>query len=132
MINMTNNDRILEFVLRLVNEKYKDEVSLVCCYGSYVTGTANENSDIDFYFVPKTDKAWELTNSFIINGIGYDFWGVNWERLENMANFDDTFVSLVDGARIVYSHSEEDEERFNELKQRITKTIDSPVNVGML
>ena len=129
---MNNNDRILEIVLRLVNKKYKDDVSLVCCYGSYVTGTANENSDIDFYFVPKTDRAWELTNSFIISNIGYDLWGVNWERLENIANFDDTFVSLVDGARIVYSHSAEDEKRFNELKQRITKTIASPVNTDML
>ncbi|MDR2571350.1 MAG: nucleotidyltransferase domain-containing protein [Oscillospiraceae bacterium] len=127
-----NNDKIVEIILNVVKEKYKDDVSLVCIYGSYVNGTANEKSDVDFYFVPKTERAWELTNSFIVNGIGYDFWGVNWERLEKMANFDDTFVSLIDEARIVYSHSAEDEERFNELKQRITKTIASPVNADML
>jgi len=129
---MNNNDRILEILLNIVREKYKDDVSLVCCYGSYVNGTANENSDIDFYFIPKTDKAWELSKTFILNGIGYDFWGTNWERLERIADFDDTFVSLVDGAKIIYSNSKEDEARFINLKQRINETVNSPVNSDML
>jgi predicted nucleotidyltransferase len=133
---MNNNDKILEIILSRVKQKYKDDVSLVCCYGSYVNGTANENSDIDFYFIPKTDTTWdqvdEIAETFILNGIGYDFWGISWERLERMANFDDTFVSLVDEAKIVYSDSQDDEKRFNNLKQRVIDVVNSPINPQML
>jgi len=59
-------------------------------------------------------------------------WGTNWERLERMASFDDTFVSLVDGAKIIYNNSKEDEDRFTNLKQRINEIINSPVNSDML
>jgi len=129
---MKNNDKILEIILNKVKKEYYEDVSLVCCYGSFVNGMENKKSDIDFYFVPKTDRAWELSTTFIVDGIGYDFWGVNWKRLEKMANFNDTFISLVDGAKIVYSHSEDDKQKFNELKQKIKKTVASPLCIEML
>ena len=129
---MNNNEKIIEIILDIVKNKFKNDVSLVCCYGSYANGTADEKSDVDFYFVPKTEKAWELANTFIVNGIGYDFWGISWERLEKIANFDDKFVSLLDGAKVLYSSSAEDEKRFNELKQHIEKIINSPLSADTL
>jgi predicted nucleotidyltransferase len=124
---MNNNDKILQVIQDVVMEKYHDDVSLVCCYGSYVNGATNEKSDIDLYFVPKTDRAWELSTSFILDEIGYDFWGIDWSRLEKMSMFEDMFVSLVDGARVVFRHSEEDEERFINLKRKIENCVSSPV-----
>lgn len=129
---MDNNEAIIQIILDTVKQKYPNDVDLVCCYGSYVNGTATEKSDVDFYFVPKTDKAWELSDTFILDGIGYDFWGIKWERLEKMATFDDTFVSLVAEAKILYSNSPKTEERFCELQQRINKTVNSPVCTDML
>jgi predicted nucleotidyltransferase len=124
---MSNNDKILQVIQDVVMEKYHDDVSLVCCYGSYVNGTANEKSDIDFYFVPKTDRAWELSTTFILDEIGYDFWGIDWSRLEKMSMFEDMFVSLVAGAKVVFRHSEEDEERFISLKRKIENRVSSSV-----
>ncbi len=126
------NDIILEVVLNKVKTDYKDDVSLVCCYGSYVNGTANKMSDIDFYYVPKTDRAYELTKSFILDGIGFDFWPLNWERLEAMATFDNTMVSLVADCNIVYSNCSKDEKRFLDLQKKIQEIKEQEINQDML
>lgn len=126
------NDIILEVILNKINCEYRDDVSLVCCYGSYINGTANEKSDIDIYFVPKTDRAYELSKTFILDGIGFDFWGLSWERLEKISNFDDTLVSLIVDSKIVYCNFKEDEKRFLDLRNKIEDIQREGTNENML
>ncbi len=132
LIMKDRNDAIVEIIINKVKEEYKEDVSLLCCYGSYINGTAHEMSDVDFYFVPKTDRAHELTKTFILDGIGYDFWGISWDRLEKISDFDEPLVSLVADCKIVYCCSEEDEKRFADLQSKIKKTMQEPANERML
>lgn len=127
-----NNQAILKVILDRVKSEYKEDVSLVCCYGSYVNGTANEKSDVDFYYVPKTERARELSTSFIIDGIGYDFWGLSWERLERIVDFKEVLLPLVADSKVMYCCCEEDEKRFLELKEKVQKTKELPLNEKML
>lgn len=128
----SNSDAIIAVILDKVKKEYKDDVSLVCCYGSYVNGTSTTMSDVDFYFVPRTDRANELITTFIIGGIGYDFWAIPWERLERFSNFDEPLVSLVADCRIVYCGREEDRRRFLELQNKIEAIKKQPINRKML
>lgn len=42
--------------IRLLREKVKDEIRLMIVFGSYIAGTATENSDIDILIVAKDSK----------------------------------------------------------------------------
>jgi predicted nucleotidyltransferase len=128
----SRNDEVLDILLSYIENRYKKDISLVCCYGSYVNGTANEKSDVDFYFIPKTERAYEAAMTFIVDGVGYDFWPISWERLERIARFEDTFVSLLEGAKIVYCSDEEDKEKFNSLLKQVTMITEAPRNDHML
>ena len=55
---------IIEWSIKKIEREYKDDVSLLLIYGSYENGTANGLSDVDFYFVPKTERAYKLSKTF--------------------------------------------------------------------
>ena len=67
------NDSIIKWAINRIEDNYKDDVSLLLSYGSYVNGTANSLSDVDFYFIPKTERAYELCTTFIVESVGFEF-----------------------------------------------------------
>jgi hypothetical protein len=123
--------KIIDALLKRIENHYRDDISIVACYGSYITGTSNPKSDLDFYFIPKTEKGYEMCNQFIIDGIGYDFWPVSWERAERIANFGEPIVSIIADAKIVYYCDDGDRKRYDMLKSRIKEMTD-PVNKELL
>ena len=60
------NDKIVEWIKSRTETRYAGEISLVLVYGSYVNGTANEKSDVDCCFIPKTQKGYFMALSFIL------------------------------------------------------------------
>lgn len=55
-------------------------------YGSYVNGTANSRSDVDCYFIPKTERGYSFAADFMIDGVGYDIFPISWERVGRIAD----------------------------------------------
>lgn len=122
---------IVDTLLKRIEKKYKNDISLVVCYGSYITGSAYPSSDIDFFFIPKTKKGYEMSLQFIIDNIGYDFWPLSWERAERIANFEEPMTSIIaDGVAIYYGDSN-DRKRFELLKEKI-KASTNPENKAVL
>ena len=119
--------KIMEALIKKIENKYKDEIAIVVCYGSYITGSAYKKSDLDFFFIPKTDKGKDMQMQFLIDDIGYDFWPLSWERAERIANFKEATVSIIAEGIVVYYDKPEDLKKFNSLKQRI-KEITMAVN----
>ena len=102
------NDKIVEWVVNKIKSDYKDDISLLVIYGSYIKGTANYLSDVDFYFIPKTERAYELCKTFIIEGIGFDWFPMTWERVEGLAEFNESLTPLLGNVKIGYSSSEKE------------------------
>lgn len=119
----TRNDRILNWAINKVRLEYSRDVSLLVVYGSYVNTTADSMSDIDFYFIPKTNKAYQLSRTFIIDGIGYDLFPMSWERVEGLATFNESLTPLLGNAEIVFSVSDEDRKRFEKLRGVLNKNL---------
>ena len=109
------NDRILEWAMRKVRLEYGKDVCLLVVYGSLVNGTEDCLSDVDFYFIPRHDRANELGRIFIVEGIGYDLFPMRWERLEGLATLDESLTPLLGDVKIVYASSGEDRKRFGML-----------------
>jgi hypothetical protein len=59
-----------------------------------------------------------LGTTLIIDGIGCDFWALSWERLEQIANHNESLVSLLTEGEILYYYSNEDLQRFNDLGKK--------------
>lgn len=119
------NDMIVEWAVKRIEEEYKDDVSLLLTYGSYENGTANPLSDVDFYFIPKTERAYELCKTFIVEGVGFDLFPMSWERVEGIAEFNEVLTPCLANVRILFCNSEEDRKRFEELQCRLKKNLNN-------
>lgn len=68
------NEQIINIIFEKIEKDYDNDIAIFSIYSSYVRGDAYEKSDIDFYFIPKTNKGYELHTGFILDYIGYDLW----------------------------------------------------------
>lgn len=118
-----NNEKIIQWLTNRIKDHYSEDIALLLIYGSYVNGTANERSDVDFYFIPKTDRGHEMSKTFIINGIGYDLFPMSWERVEGISAFKESLTPLLANVRIEYAGSEEDLNRFTLLQKKLQNNL---------
>lgn len=115
---MLDLEKLKDTLLEKIKTDYANDVSLVHAHGSFISGNRHNLSDLDLFFVPKTDRGFNLGFTFILENIGIDFWALSWERLERIANHEEVVVSLLTEGNILYYCSEEDLNRFNGLKQK--------------
>ena len=113
----THHQELLDIVLQVIKTNYANDISIMFIYGSCVNGTANDKSDLDMIFVPKTEKGRKLAKTFICQDCGNDLWGTSWERIEQFANYDDMKVSVIADSRLVYYASEDDRQKYEKLKK---------------
>lgn len=117
------NEQIINIIAETIHKTYKNDIAIFAVYGSYVRGDAHEKSDIDFYFIPKTNKGYELHTSFVLDGVGYDLWPLSWERLESFAEYKG-MVSLIADAKVIYYGSDEDLSKFIALQDKAKHPTD--------
>lgn len=118
-----NNEKIIDWIVNKIKNEYAEDVAMLLIYGSYVNGTANALSDVDFYFIPKTDRGREMTRTFVINGIGYDLFPMSWARVEGIAAFKEPITPLVGNVRIEYYSTEEDLLRFKQIQEKLKENL---------
>ena len=119
----TNNTKLINWIKETVINEYADDISIVALYGSYINGTANPKSDIDCYFIPKTERAYQFATDFILCGIGYDIFPMSWERAENIADLQEVLLPLIGDVEILYSSTAEDLSRFQALQSKLTDNL---------
>lgn len=117
------NDRLVKWILNKVKTEYVNDVSLVLIYGSYINGTANSKSDVDCYYIPKSEKGYNLAVDFIIDGVGYDIFPMSWERVEKIANLTENLSPLVGDVNIIFCNSTSDVKRFQTMQARLKSNL---------
>ena len=118
---MNNTNKLTDWVINKIENEYKDDIALLLAISGHSTDGDQHGECFD-YFVPATDRGNELTETFIIGGVGHDLYPRSWERLEDSVNLNDMPIVL-DGARILYSRSKDDEDRFLELQKRLNDNL---------
>ncbi len=113
-----------DILVRKIRNDCPDDVSVVVLIGSWLYGEAHARSDLDLYFVPKTERGRRLGFTFMIDGIGFDFWPISWERLERIANHEERITSILTEGRVIHSASDADTARFNQLRAHALDTGD--------
>lgn len=117
------NNRFVDWIISRAEKQFADDVSMVLIYGSHINGTANSSSDVDCYYIPKTDRGWEFGVDCIIDGVGYDVFGMSWQRVERIANLEETLLPLVGDVKILYCSSHEDMQKFEALQTKMKNNL---------
>ncbi|MEJ8307099.1 nucleotidyltransferase domain-containing protein [Saccharibacillus sacchari] len=106
-------------LIKRIRRDYAEDVAIAAYYGSYTDGTATERSDLDFFYIPANPQGYGAGLSFILGGRSFDFWPIDWERAERMARLEDSKTGILADCKLLYVRSDEDLERFNNLKLQI-------------
>jgi hypothetical protein len=123
---MTDVFKIADILVSHAVQVHGNDIALVVYHGSYALGTAKPTSDLDIYYVPDDGKAESLSTTFVIGDLPFEFECMPWKVLENIANAKArnpwaVSASMVANAKVLYSRSDADLERFNALKARIAE-----------
>lgn len=117
------NNKIVDWIIDRVKKEYADDISLVLIYGSYINGTANSKSDVDCYYIPRTERGYQMAVDFIIDGVGYDVFPMSWERVAQIADLQEELLPLVGDVQIIYYHDASDLEHFKALQERLKRNL---------
>lgn len=118
--------RIVEWLSRTASAQYAGDIALVMIYGSQINGTAHAKSDLDCYFIPKSQRGYGFARTFIIDGVGYDVFPVTWERAQGIADLQESLIPLIGDSVPVYCDTRADMERFEGLRARLRRNLADP------
>lgn len=110
--------KLTEWAVNKIKREYSDDVALLVAVEGHSVNGDGHGECFD-YFIPVTDRGSELAQTFIIDGIGYDLYPRSWERTERTANLDDRATICLGNAKILYSRTKEDEDRFNAIRKKL-------------
>lgn len=117
------NDKLVKWIVNKVSTEYANDISLVLIYGSYINGTANSKSDVDCYYIPKSERGYDLAVDFMIEGVGYDIFPISWKRVEKIADLLENMSPLVGDVNIIYANSADDAEHFKTMQARLKSNL---------
>ncbi len=120
---MKNSEFVTNWVLDTVKSDYKDDIALVL---SHTALRIDDEFPTVSYFVPVTDRGREFAQTFILEGEGFDIWGIEWEQLEKFADLQEYNITCLADATILYAKAPEDAARFYALQQRQRDNLANP------
>lgn len=120
---MTNEAFVTKWVIDTVKKDYADDIALVV---SHTTLGIDADERVISYFVPVTERGYQFGRTFILDGRGFDIWGVDWNRLERFACLEEYNLTCLANGEILYARSEEDAKRFEDLKKQQLENLADP------
>ena len=116
---MTN--KLTQWVIDKIEKDYKDDVDLLIGIQGHSIDGDQHGVCFDF-FVPATERGCELTQTFIIDGVGHDLYPRSWQRLENSVNLNDMCL-LLDQATILWAKDDAAVQRFEDCRRRMLEHL---------
>ncbi len=116
---------LIDWAIRGAETVYKGQISVIVAdrFANMHPGDAEKTPLALQYFVPKTGEGMHAAKAFIIDGVGYDYWALPWERLEKIADMEETIAVVLAEGEVVWAESEEDRARFYALKERLFRNL---------
>lgn len=121
---MKNIDKeLIDWAIKKIETEFKDEVCLLIGRkGACKIPTDGNEVAFDF-FIPACDHGYNLAETFIIDDMGYDLFPMSWERVEGIANINESITFCLADGVILYARSDEDRERFIKLQQELQNNL---------
>lgn len=121
---MNIEEFVTEWTIDTIKKEYADDITLVVAHN---TLCINDKQQALSYFVPITDRGRSFSKTFILEGRGFDIWGIEWERLEQFAELNEYNITCLADGEVLYARTPADKERFEELKKRQAQNLADPL-----
>ena len=122
-----HSQRYLDALVHQFNTQYGQRADLAVVYGSAALGTQHAMSDVDVFYVPHDPLDHSLNQTVLINEIGYDLFGLDWDRLNRIAMLQDDLQPLILQGHIIYAKDEASRLRFEQLRETLIKNLKDPI-----
>ncbi len=114
--------KLQEWAVSKIKSEYLGDIALLVAVDGVSVNNDGHGECFD-YFVPAAERGNKLSLSFIIDGVGHDLYPRSWERCENTAGLNDNAAFLLLNARIIYSRSAEDTEKFEQYRKKLLENL---------
>lgn len=122
---MIVTDKITDWVINKIKKEYRDDIALLIGVQGHNIDRDNHGECFD-YFIPATERGYQLSQTFIIDKIGFDLYPRSWERTEKTAKMIEGPLLCIAKAQILYSRSKEDTDRFLSLQRLFHDNLNNP------
>lgn len=123
---LTRNEAVLAHQVARMRDEFAQDVDVLVAYGSHVTGHAAPGSDLDLFFIPATRRGREAGETFILEDVGYDLWGLSWQYAERIADLREPMAPLVGDGRVAWARTPAARRRYEALAGRLARSLASP------
>lgn len=121
MLVMKNIDKeLVDWAISKIENEYKEDVALLIGQtGGGKIPTDEQNMVFDF-FVPATERGYQLAQTFIIEDMGYDLYPMAWERLQGIADLEEPrMIFAFAKGEVIYAKTEAERQRYDALKAQM-------------
>lgn len=117
-----NSTKLQNWVIHKIKSEYADDIDLLLAVEGHSVNNDDHGEVFDF-FVPATERGYELAETFIIDGIGHDLYPRSWERMQRTADLLDDQTFCLGNSKILYAKNEEAVARYRQLHTRLTENL---------
>ena len=125
---LRRNTAIIEAVKAKAEKECPGAVDLIAVTGSFASGDYYEKSDLDLLIVINDRTGWNVAKCFILGDCAHDIYCHTWQRMERMAEYHDPHVIKLLDVDIVYCSGDEAARRYNGLREKLLKVLNSPLD----
>ena len=118
---MEKNKKLTDMVIERVKRDFPDEIEFIGITGSFSKNAFHEKSDLDLVILNKTEKGWELAESFIFDDVGYDIYCASWENAAKITDL-----------QVLYYAKPEYLEKYNSLKEQTLQKFAEPIGINCI
>ena len=122
------NHKIIRAVIRKAQQVSPGSLQLVGINGSFVTGRTHARSDLDLLIVVNDGAGDRLAAAFVQKDMqaAHDLYCMSWERLGQMARYENPHIAKLMDARIVWSAGREADDRLGEIRAEARARLSAP------
>ena len=119
---------LIDWAIHRAETQYKGQIAVIVAdrFANMHPGDLKDNPSAITYFVPKTEDGADAGMTFLIDGVGYDYWALPWERLESIADLEETISVILAEGEVVWADTEADRNRFYALKEKLFRNLNDP------
>jgi len=116
---LNRNKKIIEVIMKEINEKCPDSIDMIAIGGSFCNGDIYEKSDLDLVIISRDDRAGCLDKCFILDDVAMDVYTNDWTIFEQMAEYPHPYVTKLIDLDIIYVHDNYVLKRYKQLQSKL-------------
>jgi len=117
--------QLADWAVKRIESEYSNDVCLLLEHKTLQL-EKDMNSVVFGFYIPATNRANGLNETFIIDGIGHDLFPMSWENIESMADLKHYNTTCLGDAEILWARSDADKQRFISLQERLQANLKNP------